>query len=271
MQVSAPAPSIHAAPFVFDDGAAYELMMGRWSTRVAQPFLDWLALPHGLDWLDDGCGDGSFTDVLVSRQHPARVVGVDPSQAQLAYARRRPGLAQVRFLVGDAQALPLASACMDAAVMALVLFFVPDPAQGVRELARVTRPGGTVAAYHWDVAGGGFPLQAIADALRAEGHPSQGPPSAWASSERASVELWRGAGLADVQTCRIEVSRRFGSFEEFWRTARGSPRVRDLLATAAPEQLHVLQARVRERLGVEGDGPVSVRARANAVKGTKPA
>jgi ubiquinone/menaquinone biosynthesis C-methylase UbiE len=83
------------------------------------------------------------------------VIGVDPSPAQLRFARRRPAAAGVRFVEGDAQALPLPDACVDAAVMALVLFFLPDPLQGVREMVRVVRVGGTIAAYHWDLAGGG--------------------------------------------------------------------------------------------------------------------
>jgi ubiquinone/menaquinone biosynthesis C-methylase UbiE len=86
--------------FVFDDGAAYELMMGRWSALVAQPFMNWLALPQGLAWLDDGCGDGSFTESLVLHQRPASVIGVDPSPAQLRFARRRPAAAGVRFVEG---------------------------------------------------------------------------------------------------------------------------------------------------------------------------
>ncbi|MBC7939437.1 MAG: class I SAM-dependent methyltransferase [Chitinophagaceae bacterium] len=136
----------------FDDGADYETMMGRWSVLVAAPFLNWLALPQGLDWLDDGCGNGVFSEVLMSRQGPRSVVGADPSSAQLAFARQRPGAAGVRFIEGDAQALPLPNTCVDAAVMALVLFFLPDPARGLQEMLRVVRPGGTIAAYHWDMA-----------------------------------------------------------------------------------------------------------------------
>ena len=127
---------------MFDDGAAYELMIGRWSALVAQPFLDWLDLPHGLSsWLDDGCGDGSFTQALVLHQRPASVVGVDPSPSQLSFARSggvRRGLLHGR----GRPALPLPDASVDAAVMALVLFFVPDPRQGVRELVRVVSRAG---------------------------------------------------------------------------------------------------------------------------------
>jgi ubiquinone/menaquinone biosynthesis C-methylase UbiE len=258
-----------APPFVFDDGAAYELMMGRWSALVADPFLDWLALPAGLAWLDSGCGDGSFTESLVRRQRPSSVVGVDPAPAQLGLARRRAGTAAVSFLRGDAQALPVPDASVDAAVMALVLFFVPDPAHGVRELMRVIRPGGTIAAYHWDMAGSGFPLQPIVDAARAQGYDLQKPPSAWAATLEASEELWRSAGSIEVQTRQFEVHRYFDSFDEFWRSAYGSPRLRDLFASLPPAALLRLSGSVRERLGVEDGGPLVLKARANAVKGRK--
>ncbi len=256
-------------PFVFDDGPAYDYMMGRWSALVARPFLDWLALPPGLVWLDDGCGDGSFTEVLLARQEPLSVVGVDPSSAQLDFARRRVGTAAVRFIEGDAQALPVPDTSIDAAVMALVLFFLPDPLKGVEELVRVTRPGGTIAAYHWDLAGGGLPLQPILDAVRAEGYQTQTPPSFWASSLEASADLWRKAGLDAVQVLQFEVRRHFECFEDFWRTAYGSPRLREVFASLSPAALQRLQEDVRERTGAARSGPVVLTARANAVKGRR--
>ncbi|MBL8289226.1 MAG: class I SAM-dependent methyltransferase [Rubrivivax sp.] len=263
----------NAAPpsprFVFDDGAAYEQMMGRWSALVAEPFLAWLALPEGLAWLDDGCGNGAFTEALLVRQRPSSLVGVDPAPAQLAFARQRAGTQGVRFLEGDAQALPLPDACVDAAVMALVLFFLPDPAQGLRELVRVVRSGGTVAAYHWDLAGGGFPLQPILDAVHAEGHESRTPPSTWAAALEASEHLWRAAGLVEVQTRQFEVRRRFDTFEDFWRTAYGSPRLRELFASLSPPALQRLTERVRTQLDPAGREPLVLVARANAVKGRR--
>ncbi|MEY4748950.1 MAG: hypothetical protein RIQ60_1164 [Pseudomonadota bacterium] len=258
-----------ARPFAFDDGPAYELMMGRWSALVAEPFLAWLGLPLGLAWLDAGCGDGSFTEILVRRQRPASVVGVDPAPAQLAYARQRPAAAQVRYLQGDAQALPLPGNSTDVGVMALVLFFLADPAQGLRELTRVVRPGGTVAAYHWDIEGGGLPLQPVIAALRAEGYRSELPPSAWAATQASSTALWRDAELVDVQTRQFEVHRRFVSFDDYWSAARGSPRLRALLASISVPEVERLSERVRVQLGADDSGPLVVKARANAIKGRR--
>lgn len=265
----APADLPAPPPFVFDDGVAYELMMGRWSALVAQPFLDWLALPHGLAWLDDGCGDGSFTESLVLHQRPASVVGVDPAPAQLSFARQRAATTGVHFMEGNAQALPLPDASVDAAVMALVLFFLPDPPQGVRELVRVVKAGGMISAYQWDLAGGGLPLQPILDAVHAQGYRLQQPPSAWTAALQASEDLWRNAGLVDVQTRQFEVSRSFESFDDYWRTAYGSPRLRDLFASLSSPELRRLSERARGRIGGASAGPLVLKARANAVKGRK--
>ena len=91
---------------MFSDGAAYERLMGRWSQKVATGFLDWLAVPPGLDWLDVGCGNGAFTEMIVRLCAPASIEGIDPSEEQLAHARAQTVLRDVEFRQGDAMALP---------------------------------------------------------------------------------------------------------------------------------------------------------------------
>src|SRR5882672_7389748 len=114
----------------FDDGAAYERMMGAWSRLAGEIFLDWIAPRPGLRWVDVGCGNGAFTELVVERCAPAEVHGIDPSEGQLKYARARPGTRMAEFRQGDAMALPFPDNLFDLAVMALVIFFVPDPAKG---------------------------------------------------------------------------------------------------------------------------------------------
>src|SRR5215218_5989814 len=138
----------------FDDGAAYEEFMGKWSRVAGDAFLRWLDPAAGWRWLDVGCGNGAFTGMLVERLAPLAVDGIDPSADQIAYAQKRLATDSVRFEVGDAMALPYADSTFDAAVMALVIFFVPDPARSVVEMARVVRPGGSVSTYAWDILGG---------------------------------------------------------------------------------------------------------------------
>src|ERR1700753_2036553 len=99
----------------FEDGAAYEHGMGMWSHLAGQAFLDWIAPPAGLRWIDVGCGNGAFTELLIERCAPSTVSGIDPSPAQLDYARTRPGAAGATFQQGDAMALPFPDAAFDAA------------------------------------------------------------------------------------------------------------------------------------------------------------
>src|SRR5262249_8952406 len=145
----------------YEDGAAYERYMGTWSRLAGEVFLDWLVPRPGLRWIEVGSGTGAFTELIIERCAPGEVQGIDPSEAQLAFARARTATRMAQFRHGDAHKLPFSEHLFDAAVMALVIFFVPDPAQGVAEMVRVVRPGGTVATYAWDLLGGGFPLEPI--------------------------------------------------------------------------------------------------------------
>src|SRR6476661_6906832 len=219
----------------FEDGAAYERYMGKWSQLVGKTFLDWLAPKPGLRWLDVGCGNGAFTEMLVLRCAPVSVEGIDPSEAQLAYARTRSASRVARFRTGDAMALPFADDTFDAAVMPLVIFFVPGPAKGVAEMARVVCPGGIVAAYGWDIDGGGFPYDALWVEMRAMGVAVPQPPSTHASRIDVMRELWTGAGLVAIETREITVERTFADFDDYWTTILGGPSVAGGLATMTAE------------------------------------
>ena len=159
-----------SAPTIsFDDGAVYERMMGKWSGLIGNAFIDWLSPPPNLRWIDIGCGNGAFTQVLVERCAPAAIEGVDPAEGQLTFARERLTTPVAQFRQGDAMALPFADDSFDAAVMALVVFFIPDPAKGVAEMARVVRPGGLATAYIWDIVSGGGPVEDIAIQMKGMG------------------------------------------------------------------------------------------------------
>lgn len=251
----------------FDDGAAYERYMGRWSQLAGEAFLDWLAPEPGLRWLDVGCGNGAFTERLVERCAPVSIHGIDPSEEQLAYARARSTSRAVQFRQGDAMAQPFPDNNFDAAVMPLVIFFVPDPAQGVAEMARVVRPGGAVAAYAWDMFGGGFPYEPLREELRALGVAVPEPPSPDASRIEALRDLWAGAGLEAVETREIAVQRTFADFDDYWTTVLGGPSVGSKLAAMTSEDLALLQTRMRARLPADEKGRITCKARANAVKG----
>jgi ubiquinone/menaquinone biosynthesis C-methylase UbiE len=251
----------------FDNGAAYERYMGRWSQLVGDRFLDWLAPAPGLRWLDVGCGNGAFTESFVSRCAPSMVVGIDPSEQQLAYARARPALQLARFLKADAMALPFPNDSFDIAVMPLVIFFVPDPARGVAEMARVVAPGGIVGAYSWDMQGGGFPYHALREELQAMELITPEAPSVDASRPEVMQQLWHDAGLADIASATFTVERSFADFDEYWATVQGGPSVSRTLASMSLHDSSLLQARMRERLTPDAIGRVSYSARANAIYG----
>jgi SAM-dependent methyltransferase len=254
----------------FDDGAAYERMMGIWSGLAGAAFIDWLGPAKGLRWVDVGCGNGAFSEQLVERCAPAEVQGIDPSQGQLDYARKRPAARLAKFGIGNAMALPFPDKAFDAATMALVIFFVPEPKKGVAEMVRVVRPGGTVAAYAWDILGGGFPHEPLRAELRTMGIDSLNPPSVEASRIEVMRDLWRGAGLAEVETCEIAVQRTFADFNDYWETTTLGSSVAPTLAAMSPADRDRLKERLRARVPADAAGRVTGSGRANAVKGRVP-
>ena len=254
----------------FDDGAAYDRYMGKWSELVGEAFLDWLAPRRGLRWLDVGCGSGAFTGRLLARCAPLSVLGIDPSEVQLAYARAHATSPAAQFRQGDAMALPFADGIFDAAVMPLVIFFVPDPARGVAEMARVLCPGGSAAAYAWDLPGGGFPYEALKVEMRGLGVVVPEPPSPGASRVDALRELWAGAGLEAVETRQISVQRTFTGFDDYWTTILGSASAGPKLAAMSAGDVALLKARLRAQLPADAKGRITCSGRANAVKGRVP-
>ncbi len=255
----------------FNDGAAYERMMGVWSRLAGDIFLDWLAPRPGLRWIDIGCGSGAFTELLVERCAPAELHGIDPSDAQLAFARARPAARLAQFRSGNAMALPFPDDRFDGAVMALVIFFVPEPAKGVAEMVRVVGPGGTVATYAWDMLGGGFPAEPIHAEMRAMGLAPLLAPSAGAARIETLRELWTGAGLEAVETREITVSRTFADFDDFWGINSRSASIGPIIAAMSPGEADELKAGVCERLPADDAGRIICTGRANAVKGRVPA
>jgi len=257
---------------LFADGHVYERLMGRWSRRVGQVFLDWLALPKGLRCIDVGCGNGAFTEELIAHSAPAEIVGVDPSDGQLAHARTRPQAGLAQFQTGDAQALPFADRSFDAALMALVISFVPDPAKAVREMARVTRPGGTVATYMWDAAGGGIPVEPIHAAMRSLGLEAPHPPGLTVARQDSMQALWQQAGLQSIETRAIRIEVSFSGFDDFWDSndVPVGP-AGQAIQRLSPEMREKLKAQLRKQLPARPDGRIVYEAFANAVKGRVPA
>jgi ubiquinone/menaquinone biosynthesis C-methylase UbiE len=257
-------------PIRFGDGAHYERFMGVWSRLVGERFLAWMAPDAGLRWLDVGCGNGAFTQMIAAQAAPLVLHGLDPSPPQLAFARQLPSLRSAHLVEGDAMALPYGAAAFDVAVMPLVIFFVPEPARGVDEMARVVAPGGTVAAYAWDLPGGGFPYELVREALQDFGVVTPMPPHPEASSLESLRELWLHAGLADLQTSSFSVQRCFDGFEDLWTTLLGGPSAGQALAAMQEPERQRFQEHLRHRLQADGEGAITLTARAHAIRGRVP-
>lgn len=254
----------------YADGATYERTVGKWSQLAGEAFLDWLAPSPGLSWIDVGCGNGAFTELLVQRCTPRAITGIDSAEAQLAYGRLRLAGRVAQFQKGDATSLPFPDASFDAAVMALVIFFVPDPAKGVAEMVRVVKPGGVVAAYAWDLMNGGFPFNAMNVAMQEMGIPPTFPPNASVSRIEAMRNLWAAAGLSSVETTEYSVQRTYKDFEDLWTTSSLTSSIAPKFKAMPPANVEVLKARMQACSPADASGRITCTARVTATKGRVP-
>ena len=256
---------------MWDDAAGYERYVGHWSRALAPRFLDWLARAPGLRWLDVCCGTGALTSAILGRCRPEHVIGLDASPAYLASARHACRDPRVHFVAGDANVLSFSSASFDAAVSALALNFVAfDRALAAQH--RVTRPGGTIAAYVWDYAGGYEFARRFWDAALSI------DPRAGAYDPGRKAAICREANLRDaliaagcsaVETCFFEDSSEFPSSEAYWQTFEGRQgSTFEYLSLLTEEQ----RLRLKDALlsTLPSRGPVKLKVRALAVKGIRP-
>lgn len=257
----------------WDSGDAYEPYVGRWSRLVAREFLGWLAVPPGGCWLDVGCGTGALAESILALAAPREVAGIDPSPAYVAFARDRLNDARFRFEVGDAQALQEASATFDAVVAGLVLNFVPEPEKALSEMARVARPGGTVAAYVWDYAEGMQLMRHFWDAAGAldprARELDEGRRFTLCKPEPLT-NLFQTAGLENVEVRAIDVPTVFRDFDDYWSPFLGGQAPAPGYAMSLSEERRVaLRERIRARLPTNSEGEHHLIARAWAVRGVR--
>jgi SAM-dependent methyltransferase len=251
--------------------SSYEAYVGRWSRLVARELVAWLGVAGGAAWLDVGCGTGALSQTVLGAADPAEVIGLDPSAGFVAHARERLAGPRARFAVADARALPVTGARFDAVVSGLVLNFVPDPPTAVREMARVTRAGGRVAAYVWDYAGRMELMRRFWEAAAA-----LDPAAAELDEGRRFpicrpeplARLFQDAGLAEVEVRPIEVPTRFRDFDDYWAPFLGGqgPAPGYAMALDAPRRV-ALREELRVRLPAAPDGSIPLVARAWAARG----
>jgi SAM-dependent methyltransferase len=199
----------------FDVSAeSYARFMGRFSEPLAERFAAEARLRAGQRALDVGCGPGALTAQLVRRLGPHAVAAVDPSGPFVAAARARFPEADVRS--ATAEQLPFPDDTFDAALAQLVVHFMADPVAGLREMARVTRPGGVVAACVWDHAGGGGPLATFWRAVHDLDPEAPGEAGLAGAREGHLAELAEAAGLTEIVSTSLTAEVRFATLDDWW-------------------------------------------------------
>jgi len=266
-----------SSSFMASDADAYEQQMGRWSRRLAEPFLDFVGTRDGESVLDVGCGTGSLSFALKARCKSSIVRAVDFSPVRVAHAVQRnrdPGLT---FEVGDACGLRFADASFDRVLAQLVLHFVPQPERAVAEMRRVARPGATVAAAVWDVRGGYVTNRMFFDTA------AMLDPAGEARRSRSYTRpmtrpgelagAWQAAGLSEVVDSSLTIRMEFTDFEDYWQpfVGKAGPGADHMQALPADNRSALRDAVRRAYLDGEPDGPRSYAATAWAVKGRAPA
>ena len=194
---------------------SYDRYMGRYSNQLAHVFADFAVVPPDAAVLDVGCGPGALTEVLAARTDPSNVAAADPSEQFVAACNERVPDADIRQ--GSASELPWADDSFDLVVSQLVLNFLPDADAGLREMCRVTRPGGTVAACTWDYRGRMQMLRTFWDAaMTLDPHAPGEQTTMPFCSQDELVAAWQSHGLRDISSADLEVTTTYEDFEDYW-------------------------------------------------------
>jgi SAM-dependent methyltransferase len=242
---------------------AYDRFMGRYSVPLARQFASVAAVAVGQRVLDVGCGPGALTAELVERLGPAGVAAVDPSESFVAAVRERhPGVDVHR---AAAEQLPFGDRGFDAALAQLVVHFMSDPVVGLREMARVTRTGGVVAACVWDHAGGQGPLSVFWEAARELDHGVEDESQLAGARAGHLKQLFAAAGLHEIEESVLSISVEHPSFEDWWEPyTLGVGPAGSYVAALEPSRQAELRERCRELLPPP---PFAVTARAWSARG----
>jgi SAM-dependent methyltransferase len=260
--------------FLATDPEAYEHFMARWSTRLAEPFLDFVNIQPNDRVLDVGCGTGVVT--LAAAKRGASVIGMDASESYLDGARRLRSHPNASYEHGDARQMRYADASLDACISTLAIDVIPEVEEVAAEMRRVTRPGGTVACGTFDFWGGYSASDLVMhtgavldEGIRAIRDFLKGRPIAQANGQAA---LWRKSGLVNVDEVPIVLSFDYAYFQDYWSSfSTGPTRVAQRLMAVPSELRSEIERQVRSGyLAGLPDGPRSFAIIVRAVRGLVP-
>ena len=259
---------------MFSMSAEYERFMGRWSRLLAPKYIAFAGVKNGDRVLDVGTGTGSLASALETTMTSSEIVGIDPSEGFINYAKKNAKSGRARFEVGDAQALRFPDASFDQTMALLVMNFVPDHNKAIGEMRRVTRPQGVVSACVWDYNAGMQMLRFFWDEAVAL-DPAIEPKDERhmkLSREGQLGELWKKAGLVNVQEKPLAIDQTYASFDDYWGPfLRGAGPGGAYVVSLSEERRRQLEARMRKRLlGNREDGAFVLEARAWCVRGEVP-
>lgn len=258
---------------MFSKSEAYENLMGRWSDRLAPVFMEFAGVRDGERVLDVGCGTGALCRALLEATRRSEVVGVDPSEPFIAYARAQCAGPRAAFDVGDALDLPYPDASFDQSLSLLVFQHIPDGEKAAGEMRRVTRPGGSVASCTWDGEGGNELTSTFWDEVNKLDPAARKQRGETRLFHRGQFTgLWEAAGLQNVEETGIEFRMEFTSFDDYWPPfLQGATPMGAYVKGLSPEGREALREALRKRFLPEGkDGPFTLGGRAWAVRGTVP-
>ncbi len=257
----------------WENSAAYEHFVGRWSKLVSQEFLKWLAPVPGIRWLDVGCGTGALSEAILQFTEPLQVKGIDLSEEFVSYCREQIRAGQASFETGDALALSIETASFDAAVSGLVHNFLSKNEKALAEMKRVVRPGGMIAVYVWDY---GQKMQLLrhfwnaAVALDPTAYDlDEGRRFSDCNPERL-LEQFGQAGLYNIKVAPIDIWTDFKNFDDYWTPFLGGQGpAPSYTASLDAKQRAALRDRLQISLPAAIDGSIPLIARAWAVCGIR--
>ena len=251
---------------------AYDWRAGRWSQAVGRSFVEWLGCPPGLRWLEIGCGAGALSRAILEKGEPGKLIGIDPSDQDLAQTRQTLRDGRAEFQQGVMEALSFPEGSFDVIASGLVFNFLKDAPLAFGEMQRVAIPGGCLAGYVWDFAGEMQVVRRFWDAaIVVDG--------AAALADQAAIfpfckpealrQLFLVSGLQDVDVQPISATARFPDFTTYWSALLAQDWTGGRFVNALPEiAQQAIRKRLYESLPLQDDGSFVLMVRAWAVRGT---